>query len=447
MLGKPPSVIHDNFESLLSLTTDRSIEASSVSEIGDVECYPTSVGYNVSTAGISEAIIIDGKTRSRKVNRALLSLKYKLLNRRKPVLTSCMGLFAFLVLGNILFLFPKRQLPRFNDLPRVLENISVLRPTSVQQVIPNEYRSTVFAGHRSADVDSVCSAIGIAHLFGGTPAMSPGLYTQDVIYAMRKFNLKLPILTNCTTLEQKNWFLVDHSQVGKVPEGVDINQIVGFVDHHPLLADAVVLSQPGYAVMHPWGSTCTIVTSMYIDYGVTIPKDIAGCLLSGIVSDTIHFSSPTTHERDLALAEVVESIAGINASLLANELFKAKSDLSNFSAQDIVQMDMKRYNGKNVTYAVAVVETLRPIELLVRKDELLDAVRELKNSEGLDYVIFVIVDLVLLQSHIFAISIYEKYLIEKAFSIKIGVHMGDPYTLKVVSRKKQIIPALERGLL
>ncbi|KNC87127.1 hypothetical protein SARC_00750 [Sphaeroforma arctica JP610] len=133
-------------------------------------------------------------------------------------------------------------------------------------------------------------------------------------------------------------------------------------------------------------------------------------------------------------------------------------------------MDMKRYDCENGTYAVSVVETLTPLALLLRKEDLLRALREIKHSEGLQYLIFCVVDLVVLQSYMFAISAAEQSLIEQflqhveetytthfvftaclrhtpqAFGLSDVRDIGEAYTLTAVSRKKQIVPALEKAI-
>ncbi|KNC73431.1 hypothetical protein SARC_14011, partial [Sphaeroforma arctica JP610] len=162
--------------------------------------------------------------------------------------------------------------------------------------------------------------------------MAGGVHTQDVSHVLRVFNITQPLLTTSENVVHiTNWFLVDHNQAGKVPPGVDLTSVVGVVDHHTLMADAVAMALPGYVVLRAWGSTCAIVTALYIEYGVSIPTHVGGCLLSGIVSDTLLFTSPTTTPNDMVMAGVAEQAAGVNATLLATDLFRAKSNLETFS--------------------------------------------------------------------------------------------------------------------
>jgi manganese-dependent inorganic pyrophosphatase len=198
--------------------------------------------------------------------------------------------------------------------------------------------------------------------------------------------------------------------------------------------------------MSPVACVATIVWEMMVSSATTgkLSADHAGLLLGSILSDTLKFSSPTTTQRDRDAASALAEIAGVNVDELAEKMFAAKSDLTGMSAQDIILMDSKaaEFAGKKVR--VSVLETVKPENALAMKDELITEIGKLKSEQGLAHLPLFIVDIMSTASTVIMADEADKELIEKAFGVEVSV---DTVNLPgVVSRKKQMLPNLEKAL-
>jgi len=228
---------------------------------------------------------------------------------------------------------------------------------------------TVFIGHINNDVDSVCSAIAAAHLYNGKPALS-GPINKETEFVLKKFDLPLPALGTDPEFKDKNWCLVDHNSHDKIPRGVDAEKIVCVIDHHQLQEDAISTSVPRSIEIEPFGSTTTMLFWKYVQYGLTVPHHVAGCLLSGILSDTLNLTSPTTTETDKRAATQLQSLAKVNdIPQFVIEMFEAKSNLDSVPVTAIVDMDFKTYTIASKRIGIAVTETVSPQSIWKRKVE------------------------------------------------------------------------------
>lgn len=89
------------------------------------------------------------------------------------------------------------------------------------------------------------------------------------------------------------------------------------------------------------GCTATIVSQMYEENGVEIDPTNAALLCSAIISDTLMFRSPTCTPLDENTARKLAQTAGVEIEILAQEMFRAGSNLKGKSAQDICFLDFK----------------------------------------------------------------------------------------------------------
>jgi len=171
-----------------------------------------------------------------------------------------------------------------------------------------------------------------------------------------------------------------------------------------------------------------------------LPKNIAGLMLSGIVSDTLQFRRPTTTEADQKLAEELADFLKIDIAQYAEEMFEAKSDISHFTDAELLRLDSKKYQVGEVNFRVSVLETTNPQTVLSRKDALVQAMGTVASEDEVDQVLLFVVDILQEQSTMLIPNELSKTVAEKSF----GVVVEDDAVLLegVVSRKKQIIPNL-----
>lgn len=294
-------------------------------------------------------------------------------------------------------------------------------------------------GHKNPDTDTICSAISYAYLKNklniDAKAVRLGDINEETEYALKYFNVQnIDLIDN---VSNKNIILVDHNERTQTADGFEEARVLELIDHHKISNFNV--SEPLYARVEPVGCTATIIYKLFKENNVEIPKEIAGIMLSAIISDTLLFNSPTTTNEDVEIAKELEKIAEVDVNIYGLDMLKAGADLSKKTDKELLNMDMKVFNmnGKNI--AIAQVNSFNVSEILDRKQSIIDEMnKEIKNN-NLESYIFVITDVLKNDSTIIAIGNSLEQ-IEKAYNIELKDNIA---ILKgVVSRKKQIVPPL-----
>jgi len=182
-------------------------------------------------------------------------------------------------------------------------------------------------------------------------------------------NNLLGIISESDLLQEANIeaVLVDHNELSQAVEGVDNYKIREVIDHHRL--GSFSTKQPITFINKPVGATCTIITTLYRQNRLSIPKEIASLLLAGILSDTLILQSATTTEEDKETAEYLSNITNLDIKTLGQDVLTAASRLGGRSATEVIHQDMKEYNEENFNFTVSQIEVDTTDELLARKDE------------------------------------------------------------------------------
>ncbi len=300
-------------------------------------------------------------------------------------------------------------------------------------------------GHKNPDTDSICAAIAYADLkkkMGEKEEIIParsGDINDETRFILNRFNTKDPVLLTDAT--GKKVILVDHSEPKQRPENMDKGEIVEVLDHHNI---NFVQATPILFHAEPAGSTSTIIARMYFKKGIELPKNIAGILLGAIISDTVIFKSPITTQEDKDIADKLRPIAGIdNLEKFGIEMFNAKSGWSAKTAEQIIKTDYKEYELGGKKIGIAQVETIDASELEPRKAEFLEIMKKRKEKGGLDTIMVLLTDIMKEGCLTFILS-DSMDLIGKTFSKEIKEN--GMYLPGVLSRKKQIVPPLEKAL-
>jgi len=296
----------------------------------------------------------------------------------------------------------------------------------------------LYIGHKNPDTDSICAALAAAELFEGEAGMTAAELPPEAKFVLEKFSFNSPIYVE--NLAEKEIVLVDFNQKSQGQEGIEEASVQGIIDHHAMGAEIAFNSQPIFVRIEPIGSTCSIVTKMAEEMGLEITPQLAGILLAGLISDTLALRSPTTTEDDREIAEYLQKIAGVeDVTEFLKEMLKAKSDLSQKNAEEILTLDYKVFDY-NEKVGIGVAETVLPEDLIERKEELLEGMQQIKAKDGLKYVYFAVVDVLNEQSDLLILGEDEKNLAKKAFGGKIQEKIMDIGNR--ISRKKQIAPAI-----
>ena len=300
-------------------------------------------------------------------------------------------------------------------------------------------------GHKSPDTDTTGSAILWAWYLTNhttTPATPYvlGELNKETSFMLNRWEVPQPMLLESVGAED-DVVIVDTNNPQELFDTINEANILAIIDHHKLVG-GLETKNPPTITMRPLACTATLIHDLMGDVANSLPKDIAGVMLSCILSDTLEFRSPTTTPHDKAVAEKLAKQLGVEVSAYAAELFAAKSDVSDYTDSGLVHMDSKVFGvaGKNIR--ISVVETTTPAAILARKEGIVSAVQKILQEEsGTDDVLFFVIDILKEEATVLAYNDLTKKIIESSFGVTVS---GDTAVLPgVVSRKKQIIPALK----
>lgn len=249
--------------------------------------------------------------------------------------------------------------------------------------------------------------------------------------------LGLVRITDIDGVNKKQVILVDHNSSNQSVEGLEEAEILEIIDHHNI--GTITTSMPINFRNMTVGSTNTILYSMYNEKKVAIPKHIAGLMLSGIISDTLKFTSPTTTEYDKYVAMKLASIASIDIDDYSSKMFKAGTNLQGKTMEQIIEEDMKVFEMGNKKFAISQVLTLTGEDILEKKKDYIAKIDELKSKGYFNLFILCVTDLIKDGSYIFYDSSNES-LIKDAIGTD-NVYEGY-FIPKCLSRKKQLLPLI-----
>ena len=299
-------------------------------------------------------------------------------------------------------------------------------------------------GHKSPDTDSTGSPIIWAWYLNncrGTEAEPRvlGEPNTEALFMLNRWDLDKPELLEDVG-EADTCVVVDTNNVAELPDGINAANVTEIIDHH-LLQGGLKTKAPINITVRPVACTATIMHDLMGDDAGRMPDAIKGAMLSCILSDTLEFRSPTTTDVDRRLAETLASDLGLSIPDYAAEMFAAKSDVSSFSDSELLRMDSKEYEVDGTRFRVSVLETTSPSTVLSRKAGLMEDMVTVAEEDGVDQVLFFLVDILQEEAILFVPNDLVRRVARNSFGVDVE---GDLVSLPgVVSRKKQIIPALK----
>ena len=242
---------------------------------------------------------------------------------------------------------------------------------------------------------------------------------------------------NMINRRRKQLILVDHNEKSQVVPGWEEADIREIVDHHRV--GGIQTISPIFFRNQPLGSTCTIITQMYKEHGLEIPKDIAGAMLCAILSDTLMFRSPTCTEIDKEYAKELAEIAGVDLKKTGEAMFEAGEDLSGKTGDDLLHGDYKIFTAYDKRFGVSQSMFLSPASITKAISLSADALQEMPRAEDTAYSYYLLTDITKESSRVLCAGNGAEDLLRAAF----GLGEDDELLLKgVVSRKKQFVPAI-----
>ncbi len=299
-------------------------------------------------------------------------------------------------------------------------------------------------GHISPDTDATVSAILWAwylntHASTNATPFVLGALNKETLFVLKRWGFEEPALLESITTSD-DVIIVDTNNPQELLPGIADANIIQIIDHH-MLAGGIQTRKPIDMTLRPVASTATVMYDLMGSHTETLPDSVAGLLLSCILSDTLAFRSPTTTPHDKHVAETLAKKLNLEVETYAQEMFAAKSDISDFTDIGLVHLDSKKSPLGDKNIRVSVVETTNPSSVLNRKDGIIQAISEILSSEDdVDDVLFFVVDILNEESTVLTYNQFTKDVISTSFGITaekdIEVLPG------IVSRKKQIIPSL-----
>lgn len=309
---------------------------------------------------------------------------------------------------------------------------------------------TYIIGHIKPDTDAVVAAMSTASLFQqkdfGHPnaeAVIADPLNPETTFIFEKFGVTPPRLISAADIsEEDQVVLVDHNDPEQRLPGLNPDQVVEIIDHHKPQLD---LNKPIFLNFRVWGSSNTIIYQLMKKNGVKPDKTLASLMLAAILSDTVGYKSSVTTDQDRETGAELAKIAGItDVDALTLEIFKAKSNVSSLTDEQIVRNDYKVFSFAKKTF-IDQLETVEQAEVLKEKKEsLLQAMAAVKKAEEVDLLFVAITDILQVNTKLLILGDDEAAVAEKAFGGKIIDNVLDIGAK--MSRKKEIAPPIEKAL-
>ena len=304
--------------------------------------------------------------------------------------------------------------------------------------------SVLVFGHKSPDTDSTGAPIIWAwylnHILktDAEPVLL-GKPNSEALFMLDYWGIDMPrIIDNLDN--GSSVVVVDTNNPDELPDNINECDILSIIDHHKLVG-GLETNYPIDVIIRPLACTATVMIEIMGESLNEMPGRIKGAALSCILSDTLAFRSPTTTELDKSTAKNLAKDLNIDMETFASQLFKAKSDISKYTDPELILMDSKRYDVGGKKLRISVMETTQPEQILGRKKSIFQSMKEIEENEGVDQILFFVIDILNEEATLFVPNKLVKEIAEKSFGSSCN---EDTVVLPgVLSRKKQIMPQLK----
>ena len=296
-------------------------------------------------------------------------------------------------------------------------------------------------GHQKPDTDTIASAIATSYLINAlsyeAEPVALGKPNAETSYALDYFNLKAPRVVETVANEVDAVVLVDHNEAQQSVADIKDVTVKAVIDHHRIANFQT--SDPLYYRAEPLGSTATILLKLFKEYEVELPANIAGILLSAVISDTLLLKSPTCTPQDVHAAEELAEIAGVILNEYGMAMLKAGTDIADKTAAEILNDDAKSFEMGTETVRIGQVNVVDINDELIHKEEILKEMRDESKENNYNLYVLLITDIIENNSVAIVDGVgYRQF--ERAFNLPIQLNTVE--LANVVSRKKQVVPQL-----
>lgn len=294
-------------------------------------------------------------------------------------------------------------------------------------------------GHKKPDTDSIASAISMANLQTNIGNYSEsfrlGNVNRETEFALKTFSVATPNLLEKVD-ENDDVIMVDSNEFSQSADGIEKANIKMIVDHHRLNLQT---TNPVFCMAEPVGCTSTILYKLYKQNDVSVTPEMAGLMLSAIVSDTLLFKSPTSTEQDKFIAGKLSDIAGLDMYDYGYRLLKAGTNLDGYTAEEIINTDSKPFDKNGIKFVISQINSADVDSVFEKQKELETAIENEILLNNLDCYVFMVTDILNASSRAIVLG-NRRDVFEKAYGTKL---FNNTSILEgVVSRKKQVLPKM-----
>lgn len=307
--------------------------------------------------------------------------------------------------------------------------------------------SKVFVtGHKSPDTDSIAAAISYSYLKRqlGMDAVAAraGEPNKETKFALDYFKVEAPVLlTNVARKseedEKTKLILVDHNESKQCVDGIKDAEVLELIDHHRL--GDFETESPIFILIRPVGCVNTVIYGLYKQNGVKPSKEVAGMMLSAIISDTVLFRSPTCTEEDKKAVKELAEIAGVDYEKYGMDMLKAGADISDYPAEKLAHNDTKEFEAGGKTFSCGQISVMDVEPINAKKADIMKALEATKAEKNYEASYLMVTNILTEDTYLWFTEGAEAAA-EKAFGKK--AENGMVYLPRVMSRKKQVAPFL-----
>lgn len=301
-------------------------------------------------------------------------------------------------------------------------------------------------GHKSPDTDSIAAAISYSYLKRqlGMDAVAAraGEPNKETKFALDYFKVEAPELL--TSVARKNpddektkVILVDHNESKQCVDGIKDADVLELIDHHRL--GDFETESPIFILIRPVGCVNTVIYGLYKQNGVKPSKEVAGMMLSAIISDTVLFRSPTCTEEDKKAVKELAEIAGVDYEKYGMDMLKAGADISDYPAEKLAHNDTKEFEAGGKTFSCGQISVMDVEPINAKKADIMKALEDTKAEKKYEASYLMVTNILTEDTYLWFTE-GAKDAAEKAFGKK--AENGMIYLPKVMSRKKQVAPFL-----
>lgn len=297
-------------------------------------------------------------------------------------------------------------------------------------------------GHQNPDTDAITAAMAFSYLQNQlgyeTEAVALGEPNDETKYALKHFDMEAPRVVKTVANEVDQVMLVDHNEPQQSVSDIDKVPVTHLVDHHRIANFNT--AQPLWATVRPYGCVSTVIYELFESKHIDIPANLAGMMLSAIISDTLLLKSPTTTDHDREAVKALAKIADVDYEDYGIKMLKAGTNLDAKSDNDIVDGDAKSFELNGSTVRIGQVNTVDLDDVFARQADLEKEMQSLMDQNGYDTFILIATNILNSDSDLLVVGDNTDK-VEKAF----GKKLNDAHRMNlpgVVSRKKQVVPPL-----